>query len=123
MSATIHYNSWRDIVQADLARLPDRMKEGALEALNDAADFMVMLAQGYVLVDTGTLQRSIRKEHEGNVIRVLAGGFQFINPKTNRCCNYASIIEAKYPYMKPAWESVRTFILDKIRQKVLEKIE
>jgi len=121
--SVIRYNSLREIMQADLARLPDKMKEGALEAINDAADFMVILAKGYVLVDTGTLQKSIRKEQSGNIIRVIAGGYQFINPKTNRPCTYAVYVEAKNPFMKPAWEAVRRFITQKIREKVLQKIE
>jgi len=121
--SVIRYNSLREILQADLARLPDKMKEGALEALNEAADFMVTLAKGYVLVDTGTLQKSIRKEQSGNVVRVIAGGYQFINPKTNKPCTYAIYVEAKNPFMKPAWEAVKRFITQKIREKVLEKIE
>jgi len=121
--SVIRYNSLREIMQADLARLPDKMKEGALEALNEAADFMVILAKGYVLVDTGTLQKSIRKEQSGNIIRVIAGGYQFINPKTNRPCTYAVYVEAKNPFMKPAWEAVKRFITQKIREKVLQKIE
>ena len=120
--SVIRYNSLREILQADLARLPDKMKEGALEALNEAADFMVTLAKGYVLVDTGTLQKSIRKEQSGNVVRVIAGGYQFINPKTNKPCTYAIYVEAKNPFMKPAWEAIRKFINRKIREKVLEKI-
>ena len=121
--SVIRYNSLREIMQADLARLPDKIKEGALEAINDAADFMVILAKGYVLVDTGTLQKSIRKEQSGNIIRVIAGGYQFINPKTNRPCTYAVYVEAKNPFMKPAWEAVKRFITQKIREKVLQKIE
>jgi len=120
---TIRFNSLRDLMQADLAQIPEKMKQAGLEALNEAADFMIVLAQGYVLVDTGTLQRSIRKEHEGDVIRVLAGGYSFINPKTNKYCNYAVFIESKYPFMRPAFESVRSFITEKIRQKVLEKLQ
>ena len=120
---SIKYNSLREIMQADLAKLPEKMEKAALEAVNEAADFMVTLAKGYVLVDTGTLQSSIRKEQSGNVVRVLAGGYQFINPKTNKPCTYAVYVEAKKPFMRPAWESVRRFIVARIREKVLEKIE
>ena len=79
--SVIRYNSLREIMQADLARLPDKIKEGALEAINEAADFMVTIAKGYCPVDTGTLERSIRKEQSGNIIRVIAGGYQFLNPR------------------------------------------
>jgi len=119
--SVIRYNSLREIVQADLARLPEKMKEGALEAINEAADFMVVMAKSYCPVDTGTLERSIRKEQSGNIIRVIAGGYQFLNPKTNKPCTYAVYVEAKQPFMKPAWETVKRFIIQKIRERVLEK--
>jgi len=111
----------RDIAK-ELAMLPEKIEAAALEALNEAADFMVIMAQSYVLVDTGTLQGSIRKEHSGRVVRVLAGGSQFINPKTNRGCDYAVFVEHKNPFMRPAWESIRKFIEAKIREKVLERV-
>jgi len=120
--SVIRYNSLREIMQADLARLPEKMKAGALEAINEAADFMVVIAKSYCPVDTGTLEGSIRKEQSGNIVRVLAGGYQFLNPKTNRPCNYAVFVEAKHPFMRPAWETVRKFIDSQIRKKVLEKI-
>jgi len=120
---SVRFNSLREIVQADIARIPDKMREGALEALNDATDFMIMLARGYCPVDTGTLQRSIRKEQSESYVRVLAGGRQFINPKTHRPCTYAVYVESKTPFMKPAFEAIRRFIKEKIRERVLQKIE
>lgn len=123
MSTSIRYNSLREIMQADLARLPEKMKEGALEAVDDAASFFVTIAQGHCLVDTGTLQGSIRKERSGDVVKVLAGGLAYLNPKSHRGCDYAVYVEHKNPFMQPAWESVRRFIIDKIREGVLRKVE
>lgn len=119
---SIQYNFMREALEKELAMLPEKMEKAALEAVNEAADFMVTLAQGYVLVDTGTLQSSIRKEQERTVIRVLAGGYQFINPKTHRPCDYALHVEHKKPYMLPAWLSIRRFIDNQIKQKVLERV-
>ena len=119
---SIRWNFLRDALEKELAMLPEKMEAAALEALNDAADFMVMIAQGRVRVDTATLQGSIRKEQSGKIVRVLAGGFQFINPKTNRHCDYAIHVEHISPYMQPAWETVSKFIDAKIREKVLERI-
>ena len=109
-------------VKQDLAQLPEQMRQAALDAVDDAAEFMKMVAKANVLVDTGTLQRSIRKQRSHNVVRVLAGGQAYINPKTGKPCTYAAIIEAKYPYMRPAFETVRHFIVEKIRAKVLERV-
>jgi len=119
---SIRFNFLRDALEKELAMLPDNMEAAGLEALNDAADFFVMIAQGRVRVDTATLQGSIRKEQSGKIVRVLAGGFQFINPKTNRHCDYAIHVERISPYMQPAWETVSRFIDNQIKRKVLERV-
>lgn len=121
--STVRYNSLREVMEANLAQLPEIMEQAALEALNEAADFMVTIAQSYCLVDTGTLQNSIRKEQSGKAVRVIAGGYQFLNPKTHRPCTYAVHVENKNPFMRPAFETIHPFIIDRIRQKVLEKLE
>ncbi len=121
MSIRLDFN--KGTVQQDLARLPELIRKAALEAVDDAASFMIVMAKTYVLVDTGTLQRSIRKHRSHNIVRVLAGGQAYINPKTHKPCTYAAIIEHRYPYMRPAWDTVSTFIEDKIKRKVLEKVE
>ena len=119
---SIRFNFLRDALEKELAMLPQKMEAAALEAVDEAADFMVTMAQAYVLVDTGTLQGSIRKEHLGRIVRVSAGGSQFINPKTNRHCDYALFVEHKNPYMRPAWESISKFIEQRIKEKVVEKV-
>jgi len=103
------------------------MLDAAFEVINDCADLMVDIAKSMVRVDTGTLQKSIRKEvvsaggDKKRVVRVRAGGY-FVNPKTKRICNYASIIEAKHPFMMPAFENVRPVIEERIRNAVVARV-
>jgi len=123
MSNVIRFNSWRELMQADLGKIPDQMKEAGLEALNEGADFMVTMAKLRVLTDTFTLQKSIRKEQSGDVVRVLAGGWQFINPKTHKSCTYARHVENKNPFMKPSWDTIQKFMQQLIKDKVIEKVE
>jgi hypothetical protein len=113
-------------IKRELAELPEKMLEGASEALNDAADFMVVMAKSYVRVETGSLQKSIRKERGSSsqhrtVVRVRAGGY-VINPKTGKLVNYAVHQEHYHPYMRPAWESVRNMVEQQIKHKVLDKV-
>lgn len=128
MSATIELTDFGE-AQRQLAVLHDKMLEGGKEALNEAADFMVITSRTLCPVDTGTLQSSIRKipGWTGGVYRysitVIAGGAGFINPKTNGPCNYAAIQERRVGYMRGGWESIRGFITGLIREKVLFKIE
>ena len=123
---SLSLNFQKGTVKQDLAMLPDKMLEAAFEAIDEAADFMVTIAKGYCLVDTGALQKSIRKErvpptHEHHrVVRVRAGGY-VVNPKTGRLVNYAVHVEKKNPFMKPAFDTVKSFLKDQIRQKVLER--
>lgn len=70
------------------------------------AEMIKALAQSYVRVDTGSLQKSIRIEHiDRHHIAVRAGGY-IINPKTGRIVDYAGWVEAKFPYMRPAYQHV-----------------
>jgi len=117
----------RGTIKQALAALPEKMTQAAMEALDEGADFMKMMAKTLVRVDTGTLQKSIRKERGGvgmgwRVVRVRAGGY-FVNPKTGRLCDYAHWVEMHYPYMRPAYEMTRPFIIRKIREKVLEAVK
>jgi len=122
MSNVLRLDYASGTVKQDLARLPEIMRKAGLEALNEAAEFMVTMARGYCLVDTGSLQRSIRKEQRDNIISVTAGQGGIINPKTRRVVDYAVYVEERNPFMRPAWETVRGFIADKIRAKVLEAV-
>lgn len=114
-------------IKRDISEIPNKILEGAFEAINEVADLMVGYAQVYVLVDTGSLRDSIRKERGGKakhwrVVRVRAGGY-VTNPKTGKIVDYAVHVERKRPYMKPAWESVRPQVEEIIRRQCLEHIK
>lgn len=111
-------------VKQDLAELPEKMLESAFEVLLDQAHLMRDLAQVYVRVDTGSLRDSIRVERGGQgmhwrQVRVRAGGY-ITNPKTGKLVDYATIVEVKYPYMRPAWQQVCHTIEEMISAKVVE---
>ena len=114
----------RGKVVQDLAMLPERMLDEAYEVLKQQADLMVGLAQVYVRVDTGSLRDSIRVErvapehHLHRKVRVRAGGY-ITNPKTGQLVNYAAIVEAKYPYMRPAWDDIRADIHAMIQHRIV----
>jgi len=103
------------------------MLEAGFKALDDCADIMVDIAKRMVPVDTGTLQKSIRKEiartrdPKKKVIIVCAGG-NLINPKTGRLCDYASFVEARHPFMAPAFETVKPVIEERIRNAVVARV-
>jgi hypothetical protein len=114
------------LVKEKLATLPEKMLEWAFEVLMKQAELMQGLAQIYVSVDTGSLRDSIRIERGGESlgwrqIRVRAGGY-VTNPRTGRLVNYAAIVEAKYPYMQPAFEEVKPTIGEMIKSKVVENV-
>ena len=111
-------------LKTDLADLPEKMLDYAFEVLMSRAELMKGLAQVYVPVDTGSLRDSIRVERGGESkawrrVRVRAGGY-ITNPKTGKLVNYAGIVEAKYPYMRPAFDEIKADIADMIRAKVVE---
>lgn len=109
-------------INQKLARLPEEMKEAGLEAINEGADFIVAMAKNLVLVDTGTLQKSIRKQRtKDDVVSVRAGGY-FVNPKTGRTCDYAHWVEMNYPYLRPAVEMARSYIINLIKANVVEAV-
>jgi hypothetical protein len=108
---TIRFDAVKGTLKSDVAMIPNRLLDGAEEAILEVAHLMAGLAQVHVRVDTGSLRDSIRVERGGKTlhwrqVRVRAGGY-VVNPKTGRLVDYAGAVEAKYPYMKPAWASVR----------------
>lgn len=110
-----------------LEEMPVRMARWTDEVLNQIADLMVGYAKVYVRVDTGSLRDSIRKERPRGpppkrTIRVRSGGF-IVNPKTGRLVDYAVIVEAKFPYMRPAWETVQPEAQMMIQGGFLEMLE
>lgn len=127
MSEVIQLDLSKGTIKRDITEIPNKLLEGAFEAINEAADLMVGFAQVYVLVDTGSLRDSIRKERGGQgkhwrVVRVRAGGY-ITNPKTKKIVDYAVHVERRKPYMKPAWENVRPQVEEIIRRICLEEIK
>ena len=109
-------------ISQKLAKLPFLLNVAGMEALNEGADFIVSMAKNNVRVDTGTLQKSIRKQRtKDRVVSVRAGGY-FVNPKTGRLCDYAHWVEMNYPYLEPAVDTARQFIIGLIRSKVVEAV-
>ena len=118
--------SFSTAVKQDLAELPEQMLDYAFEVIMEQAQLMKGYAQIYVPVDTGSLRDSIRVERGGvgknwRVVRVRAGGY-VTNPKTGKLVNYAGYVEAKQPFMHPAWFHVCPTILDMIRNRVVAEV-
>ena len=90
-----------------LSRVADKMIERAFEIAVAQAKVMQGYAQVLVRVVTGSLRDSIRIEvpvivDNKRSVSVRAGGY-VTNPKTGRLVDYAWIIEARYPFMAPAF--------------------
>jgi len=115
------------VLKTDLAQLPEQMLDYAEEVLLDQAHMMKGLAQILVRVDTGSLRDSIRVERGGRklhwrTVRVRAGGY-VTNPDTGRKVDYAAVVERKYPFMQPAWDSVKGTVVLMIEQRVVNGVE
>lgn len=124
---SIKYDLSDVLVKQKLAELPIKMLEWAEEVLIKQAELMKGLAQVYVPVETGSLRDSIRVERGGlgkfwREVRVRAGGY-VTNPKSGKLVDYAVFVEAKQPFMAPAFEEVRPTIADMIRLNVAQKVE
>jgi len=116
----------RGTVKQDIAVIPNKLLEGAEQAIIEAAHLMQGIAQVHVRVDTGSLRDSIRVERGGQTmhwrqVRVRAGGY-ITNPKTGKLVHYAAAVEAKYPYMRPAYEEVRPQIETIITRICLDEV-
>lgn len=121
IDVTEHYRN--GTLSAYLAALPTVMQDAAMRVLDRNADYIVALAQQIVRVDTGTLRRTIRKVKMGDMeIEITAGGSD-INPKTGKPCNYAVIIESRYPFMRPAIDMVSPIIPNEIAMEIMSSIE
>jgi hypothetical protein len=72
----------------ELRLLGNRIGEAGHEALG--LDNMALAAKAYCPVDTGALIASVRAERRGPLETALvAGGIQYMNPKTGRPVDYA----------------------------------
>ena len=101
-------------VKTDIAAIPQKLLEGAEEAVLECAYLVLGLAQVYVRVDTGSLRDSGRIERGGQgmhwrQIKVRFGGYK-INRKTGKLVDYAAVVEHFYPYLKPAVRQSETEI-------------
>lgn len=110
-----------------IQELPGKIARIAFEELRVQAELFKGLAQVYCHVDTGSCRDSIRIEDvstsEGQrTICVRAGGY-IVNPKTGKLVNYAAILEAKYPFMAPAWAQVQGQIEDVLNRRVPERVQ
>jgi hypothetical protein len=124
LSSVIYLDFNKGTVKADIAALPEKMSKAACVSLNEGLNFVVMMAKILVLVDTGTLQKTIRKERGGRgrcVYRVRAGGY-FTNPKTGRLCDYAHWVEMNYPYLAPAIKMGDSYIKNLIKTNVVAAV-
>ena len=116
-----------NVLKQALDKVPERLLEGAEQALLEAAELMKGYAQIGVLVDTGSLRDSIRVERGGQGLRwrrvlVRAGGY-VVNPKTGKMVNYARYVENMHPFMRPAFEQVRPQLEAIIRRRCLEELK
>lgn len=125
--STIQLDFSKGTVKRDVADIPNKLLEGAEEAILQIAHLMSGLAKVHVRVDTGSLRDSIRVERGGQgmhwrEVRVRAGGY-VTNPVTHKIVDYAAIVELKYPYMRVAWREVQPEAQEIIRRICLEQIK
>ena len=117
-----------DRLVARLARANGKIDSETVDGLSQVADRIVEDAKATVRVDTGSLQKSIRKQHhvsQGHIhsIGVSAGGY-IVNPKTGRIVDYARYLEygtsrmPPHPYMTPALEQNRPFLVLVLRDRL-----
>ena len=106
-----------------LNKLPEDLREVTRRILFNIMEYASNMAKIYCPVDTGTLRNSIRIEETtvGNTVgfRLVAGGRDYINPKTGRPCDYARMVEAKIPFMAPALYAVAPLV----KQAIYEAVE
>jgi len=105
-----------------------KIMQEAHDQLETQAQLMKGYAQVMVAVDTGSLRDSIRVEEVPTQnedymrqIRVRAGGY-VTNPKTGRKVDYAQFVEAREPFLEPAFEMVRDNILSILNELIPELV-
>ena len=113
-------------VKQDVAAIPNKLLEGAEEAILQVAYLMKGLWQIHIRVDTGSARDSIRVERGGlgmhwREVRVRGGGY-VVNPKTGRLVDYMGIIELKYGAGRQAWNEVQPEALAIINRVCLDQI-
>ena len=104
---TIIVNSLADLTH--ISELPEKMRQKALEAIEDQMRLMVYYAQEACPVKTGALRSTIRMETSGNSVVARVGGFGV---------NYAAIVEERHPFMLPAWLAIQATLKETIESYV-----
>ena len=89
-----------------IAQIPERLLDGAEQAVMETAYLVLGLAQVYVRVKTGALRDSGRIERGGEglaykEVRVRFGG-HVTNPDTGKLVDYATYVERRYGYLARA---------------------
>lgn len=119
----------------ELAEIASHIKPEVVEGLDEVADKIVRDARELCPVDTGALQRSIRRDKQLvslypfiYTVGVTAGG-DVKNPKTGREVDYAAFVEfgtsrtPAQPFMGPAIEKNRGEIRRILSKKLLGALE
>ena len=94
------------VIKLQIAQIPERLLEGAEQAVIETAYLVLGLAQIYVNVDTGALRDSGRIERGGEgltwkEVKVRFGGYA-TNPRTGKLVDYAVHVENRYHYLARA---------------------
>lgn len=124
---SIKYDFSDPNIKQKIAELPEKMLKYAEEALSKQCDLIVGIAKVNVMVDTGSLRDSIRKERGGmgkhwRQFKVRAGGY-IMNPRTGKLVNYAVYVEQRYPFLRTAVMMVMPTIAEMIKANVVEKVQ
>lgn len=127
MTNVIKLDLFSPTIKQDIASIPEKLLEGAEQAILEAAYLVLGIAQVRVKVETGSLRDSGRIERGGQglrwrKVRVRFGGY-IVNPKTGKLVDYARIIEFKYPFLKPAVDEVYPQIRDIINRICMAEVE
>lgn len=117
-----------DRLIARLGKASDILDPEMVEGLIEVADSVVQDARAIVRIDTGSLQKSIRRQHhvsqaQIHSIAVTAGGY-ITNSKTGRIVDYGHHLEygtsrmPAHPFMRPALETNRPFLREVLKGKL-----
>ena len=98
-------------LHSTIQKLPAELQAEAIAELKNAAEAIAALAQMFCRVDSGALRDSIHVEPVTDGFIVKAGG---------ATAPHAPIIEAKYPFLKPAVEAMNPQI-DAVLNKIVQE--
>jgi hypothetical protein len=115
------------VIKMQIAQIPERLLEGAEEAVIETAQLVLGLAQIYVNVDTGALRDSGRIERGGEglnwkEVKVRFGGYT-VNPRTKKLVDYAVHVENRYHYLARAVQDANPEMLATVNRICLHNLE